>query len=421
MRFFSIITAVAVIAVLYVLVFERDRLLNFAGGGGDAEAAPAAEQMAAEEMAADEDAAMPEGDDGLRRVAVVALRADEEEIDRAVIVRGRTEAARQVDVRSETTGKVLSDPIRKGAFVDEGALLCRIEPGTRQVALEEAKARLAEAEASLPAAEARVAEAGARLAEAEINDRAALELSQGGFASETRVAATKASVEAARAGVQSANSGLESSKATVRSAEASVAAAEKELERLDIHAPFAGLMETDSAELGALLQPGGLCATVIQLDPIKLVGFVAETEVDRINDGAVAGARLASGREVVGEVTFLSRSADPNTRTFRVEVTVPNADLSIRDGQTAEILIGGDGTAAHFIPQSALTLNDEGLLGVRIVKEEAAQWAPVSVLRDTRDGIWVSGLTDQVDVIVVGQEFVTNGVPVDVTYRESRQ
>ena len=102
-------------------------------------------------------------------------------------------------------------------------------------------------------------------------------------------------------------------------------------------------------------------------------------------------------------------------------MAVDNADLSIRDGQTAEIIIGGGGTAAHFIPQSALTLNDEGRLGVRIVQNDTAQFAPVSVLRDTTTGIWVDGLSDRVDVIVVGQEFVTDGVPVAVTLREASQ
>lgn len=414
MRFFSVLTALVVVGVLYLVVFERDRLLDFAGNDAGLTDEERAEQIAQE-------AAPPAENHATKRVAVVAMRSEPGEIDRAVVLRGRTEAARQVDVRSETTGKVISDPIRKGAFVEEGQILCRIEPGTREAIRAEAVARLEEARAGLPTAEARVAEAEARLAEALINDRAASQLSEGGFASETRVASTRAAVESARAAVQSSNSGLDSARAAIQAAEAAVASAENEIGRLEIHAPFEGLMETDSAELGTLLQPGGLCATIIQLDPIRMVGFVPETEVDKVNVGARAGARLASGRQVAGEVTFLSRSADPNTRTFRVEVTVDNSDLSIRDGQTAEIVIGGEGTVAHFIPQSALTLNDDGRLGVRIVRDATAEFAPVSVLRDTRDGIWVDGLEGETDVIVVGQEFVTDGVPVEVTMREPAQ
>jgi multidrug efflux system membrane fusion protein len=204
------------------------------------------------------------------------------------------------------------------------------------------------------------------------------------------------------------------------SAKASIASVKKEIDRLTIEAPFDGIIENDTAELGSLMQPGSLCGTVIQLDPIKVVGFVPETEVNRIDLGAKAGARLTTGQEVVGQVTFLSRSADEITRTFRVEIDVPNADLNIREGQTAEVAISAPGENAHLLPQSALTLNDEGALGVRVVDTgDVAHYMPVSVLRDTIDGIWVSGLPQTVSVIVVGQEYVVDGVAVDPTYREA--
>ena len=145
--------------------------------------------------------------------------------------------------------------------------------------------------------------------------------------------------------------------------------------------------------------------------------------MNRVSLGAMAGARLAAGgEEVTGQVTFLSRSADPQTRTFRVEIEVPNDDLRIRDGQTAEIAIASAGVKAHLLPQSALTLNDDGTLGVRLVDEDAVvSFAPVEIMRDTMDGTWVTGLPDVANVIVVGQEYVTAGVTVAPTYDEVTQ
>ena len=71
----------------------------------------------------------------------------------------------------------------------------------------------------------------------------------------------------------------------------------------------------------------------------------------------------------------------------------------------------------HLLPQSALTLDDTGALGVRVVSDgQTAQFVPVTVLRDSVEGIWVSGLDDEVSVIVVGQEYVTDGVPVAASY-----
>ncbi len=410
MRLVPILTAVLVAAALYLLVFERGRVMDFAGATDRAVAADTGPAAAPDRAAA----GSPAG------ISVVALRSEARMIDTAIVLRGETEAARQVDVRSETSGKIVSVPLRKGAAVDTGQILCAIDPGTREVALAEAEARLAEARASRPEARARIAEAEARLEEAQINLNAASQLGEGGFASRTRVASARATVESARAGIEAARSGLQSVSASIQSAEAAVAAAETEIDRLEITAPFPGLLESDSAELGTLLQPGGLCATVIQLDPIKLVGFVPEASIGRVEVGARAGARLTSGRRVEGEVTFLSRSADPETRTFRTEVSVPNDDLSIRDGQSAEILIQAAGRRAHLLPPSALTLDDDGDLGVRTVTEDGtAGFVPAEIIRDAPDGVFVGGLPDRVAVIVVGQDYVTEGVPLDVTWREA--
>lgn len=419
MRIVPFLTAILVAATLYLLVMERDTLMAFALGGDEA-ATIESDMAKAEDSPALTDPAMTELAQTLVRVVVQTSHS--EEIDSAVILRGETEAARQVEVKAETTAQVISDPLRRGSFVEVGQELCRLDPGTRPTMLAQAEADLANAKAQVPQAEARVKEAEARLAEANINDNVATKLSETGYASETRVAATQAAVISAQAGVEAARSGLETTQAGIRAAEAAVAAAAKEIERLTITAPFSGLLEDDTAELGSLLGAGATCATIIQLDPIKVVGYVPETQVHRVSLGSLAGARLTDGREVRGRVTFLSRSADPSTRTFRVDIDVANADMSIRDGQTADILIASAGTMAHLLPGSALTLNDNGDLGIRVIEAgNVVAFKPVTLMRDTSEGVWVTGLADSVDVIVVGQEFVIDGVTVDPTYREASE
>jgi len=432
MRLLPVLTAILVAAVLAIAIMYRDALVAFANGSSleDAVAiaegtAPAPEARTEETAEAPVETPAPSGEEAVapRPVKVVAIHSTAREIDGAVVLRGQTEATRQVELRSETSGRVISEPLRKGVQIAAGDVLCELDPGTREASLSEARARLAEAQGSVPTAEARVEEAKAGLDEARINLNAAQKLSEGGYASETRVASATAAVRSAEAGLASAESGLTTVTAAIQAAEAAVATAEREIDRLTISAPFGGLLESDAAEIGSLLQTGGLCATIIQLDPIKLVGYIPETEVDRVETGARAGARLAAGgREVIGEVTFLSRSADPQTRTFRVEITVPNADLSIRDGQTVEIGIEAAGAKAHLLPQSALTLDDDGTLGVRIVGEGSmAEFVPVDVMRDTAQGIWLIGLPEKADVIIIGQEYVVSGVPVTPTFQEPTQ
>lgn len=553
MRIMSVITAIVVAAALLVLVLERDRLLEFASMGATNEPdLTQAEQEPEPEL--EPEANLPEG-----TVRVMARHSVAKIVDSSVNLRGETEAMRQVIVRAETSGKIVSEPLRAGAAVSEGQLLCEIDAGTREARLKEAQAALAQAKASLPEAAARqieaeaqlpasqaatneareaipaahaalseaqarlpaaeaalkeaqtqvpvataalaeaqtripeaqsrLSEAQARVREAEINLKAAEGLARDGFAAQTRLVGAEANFESAKAGVQSAlagvkavqtglesarsqvqgaqsrvenaraqletaragiqsaqsgiasaearfaaavaresstkaavqaaQTGIQSAEAAHQSARAAVAAAQRELNNLRIYAPFGGLLESDTAELGDLMQPGAVCATVIQLDPVKLLGYAAEMQISRITTGAAAIARLVEGRQVSGEVTFVSRSADPLTRTFRVEITLANPDLAIRDGQTVEIAIASDGTRAHFIAQSSLTLNDDGALGVRVIDDQStARFMPVTLIRDTRDGIWVSGLPDEVDLITLGQEYVTDGVPVLAHFEE---
>ncbi|GAA5069886.1 efflux RND transporter periplasmic adaptor subunit [Roseibacterium beibuensis] len=415
MKPFPLIIAALVCVALYFVILDRESLVDFA-----ARYAPGPTMnVPVDETALAEVAAAEAADDD--RVHVTVRRSEAQVTENAVLLRGRTEAIRQVDVAAETSGRVISEPIRAGAFVEEGQLLCEIDPGTRLTALEEAQAALETAQARLPEAEAQLAGARAQLTAAAIDANAATRLSERGFGSETAAASAEAGRESALAAIAAAEAGVAQARSTIRSAEAAVASAEEEIANLTISAPFPGFLESDTAELGSLMQPGSLCATVIQLDPMKLVGFVPEAEVDRIALGAMAGARLASGREVVGEVTFLSRSADEQTRTFRVEITVANPDTTIRDGQTADILIQTAGTPAHLLPASAMTLNDGGQLGVRIVEDGIVRFVPVRMIRDTANGVWLEGLPEVADVITVGQEFVTEGVEVRTSYEELTQ
>jgi len=417
MRPISLLTALLVMASLYLFVMERDLLRDLAGlaPAGPADAAQPPDDATPTEAA-------PAAAEERKAVAVVAVRSTAREMQQRVILRGETRAERSVDVRAETDGRIISPPIEKGTRVAEGDVLCELDPGTRPAEVEDARARLAAAMASLPRARAQRAQAEAALEEAEIDRRAAEGLAKQGFASEKRVANAKAAVATARAQLQTAETAIEESKSAIESARAALARAKTQLERTTIRAPFAGVLESATSELGSLMQPGQSCATVLQLDPIRMVGFVPEAEVDRVTTGAEATARLVSGPELAGKVSFVSRSADPETRTFRVEVRVPNPDGSIREGQTAEIEVDTGRVAAHLVPSSALTLDDEGRLGVRLVTaDKTARFAPVRVLRDTPDGVWLAGLPETARVITIGQQFVTDGAPVAASYREAGQ
>ncbi|MEM8732098.1 MAG: efflux RND transporter periplasmic adaptor subunit [Pseudomonadota bacterium] len=417
MRLIPTLTALLVMVALYFLVLEREQLLAFARSSDASEAPPVTDETGLPTGDATMEAMVVAQANAPPALGVVVRRSYAQEIDDAVTMRGETRAMREVHVPAETSAVVSSEPLRRGTHVKAGQELCVLDPGTRFVALADAKAGLSQARSRIPESEARQIEAAAILTQTQIDLNAAEKLAEGGYASDVRLAGSRAAVRSAEASIAAADAGLEGAMSGVESAQALVAFAEKDIERLIITAPFDGYLESDTAELGSFLPAGGICATVLQLDPIKLVGYVAETQVSLVKPGAKATARLADGGSAEGVVTFISRSADPDTRTFAVEISVANSDLAIRDGQTAEIFVSADGTLAHQLPQSSLTLNNDGVLGVRVVDWEGiVQFQPITVLRDDINGIWVTGPTDEADVIVVGQDFVTAGLKVAVTY-----
>lgn len=292
----------------------------------------------------------------------------------AVSVRGRTEAARSVDVKAETSGTVAATPVAEGSFVRAGQVLCRLDVDARQATLDQARAMFR-----------------SRQLQFEANQR----LAGQGFRSDTQVAQAKADLDQASAQVR---------------------AAEVALEQVNIRAPFAGVFDRREAEVGTYLSPGQPCGTVVELSPILVVGDVAEAEASRVRTGATAKARLASGEAISGTIRFVSREAHPTTRTYKVEMIARNSG-QIRAGESAEILLAAGSGPAHLVPVSSIVLDSAGRQGVRHVVNGRVAFAPVKVIEETGQGAWVSGLSGQTSVITVGQSWVDDGQPVRVAAR----
>ena len=182
-----------------------------------------------------------------------------------------------------------------------------------------------------------------------------------------------------------------------------------------IVAPFSGYLETLRVEEGDFLNTGAVCAALIDPDPMLIVADIAEKDIAQVQLGSEAKAKLISGRYISGEVTFIASSADKNTRTFRVEISVDNEDRTIRDGVSAEVYIKGKEEAAHKISPAILSLNDQGKLGVRTVTaDNRVEFKEINILEDTNSGMWVSGLGEEARIITLGQEYVFQGQTVNV-------
>lgn len=289
-----------------------------------------------------------------------------------LLVRGRTEADKVVSVRAETAGTLEKRLVAKGDRVKTGDLVCQLDPGVREAA---------------------VARATAALDQAIFDHDGAVELRKKGFTSETRVKALKALLDGATA---------------------TLAEAKRELSYTDILATADGVVQDPVAEIGDNLSIGGVCITLINADPMMFVGQVSERRVGAIEVGDPAQVTLVSGETVGGAIRYISPSADAATRTFLVEIELPNPDHRLRDGITASAQIQLEGAEAYRVKPSWLTLDDNGDIGVRIINaDNSVAFQKLNIIAHTPDTMWVTGLTPDTRVITVGQDYVISGQTVE--------
>ncbi|GAB4382268.1 efflux RND transporter periplasmic adaptor subunit [Albidovulum sp.] len=198
-------------------------------------------------------------------------------------------------------------------------------------------------------------------------------------------------------------------------AEAALRQAEAAADRLNLRAPFAGLIDSVEVELGEWVPTGTPIATLLSLDPIVVRAEVSETDVGFVRVGDRARVRLVNGALHDGRVRHLAREATPATRTFPVEIELANGDGAIPAGMTAEVSLFTRPERAVIVPRSIITLSAEGELGLRVVGSDGiARFASVELIDDTPEGLVLAGVPEDVQIIVAGQDLVRDGEQVIV-------
>ena len=368
---------IAIVIALGVTAWIASGQFNTGGdktnGAGDASAATNAEESTESNK---------EAENTHKVMGVRYLNLTAQPRQREIIVHGKTEANRVVELKAEISGRV------KKVHVNDGD---RVKTGDRIASFD------------VKDNEARLQEAQALVRQREIEYNASQKLNKKGFSADTTLASAKALLD---------------------SANAQVTAMKIRLNDLVINAPFDGFIEERNAEVGDFVKDGNTIATIVESDPLLITGQISELQVGDISVGGEGSAKLVTGETVTGEIKFIGSMADPETRTFRVELEVPNEGYKLRSGVTAEITFKTNSVEAHFLSPAYLTLNDSGVLGLRAVDaENMVKFYPVRILADTPDGIWVQGLPETVRLIVVGQDFVRDGdkVQPDLYVAEASQ
>ncbi|QIA25743.1 efflux RND transporter periplasmic adaptor subunit [Mesorhizobium sp. AA22] len=287
---------------------------------------------------------------------------------RAIRISGLTEADKRAVLATRVAGVIDKLPVKQGQRVKTGDLVLMLAAEEKLSAVSNAKQLLVQRQAELDAA---------------------LRLAKTGNLPKLQ---------------------LDTARSNLTSAQALLETAQAELDRNEVKAPFDGVIDRVPVELGSSVMQGGEVATILSLDPVIARGEVSERDLGYLKIGDKANVRLVSGQNVEGTVRYISRDASSATRTFRVEIAIPNPDATIPAGMTAEIALSAQPTDAVLLPRSVVTLGDKGDLGIRAVdKHDKVVFFPIDLVDDTPTGLVLGGIPADARIIVAGQELVKEG------------
>ncbi len=353
----SYIIAISIVAVAFLWIASG----QFGGSSGPSEQSAGRQTV---DGASEETNAAPTQ----ARVAHLVAKP----ITSKVIVQGETRPNREVEVKAEVRGPILEATKERGAAITKGEAIFVIADNGITAQLEKAKAAL-------------------ELRQAEYE--AAKSLTSKGINSKIR---------------------LTEATSNLRSAEAELQLRQLDADNLIVKAPFDGVLDERLAEAGDLVEMGRSVARVVELNPIKIIGQVSESNVNDIRVGMTSEVELVDGRTIDAKLTFRSSTADPETRTFEIELEAPNPDDSIIGGLTATIKLPTGTKRGHLVSPSVMTLSDSGQIGVKIVDNDSrVRFMPITILDEGANGTWISGLPDEVDLVTVGQDFVAENELVE--------
>lgn len=310
----------------------------------------------------------PETEPVERRTTVAVRLSEAQPVERLLVLQGDLQPEQVVRVRAQTNGEIEAWHVPLGAVVEPGDELARLDLDERLSQRRQAQARLNVAEHQL---------------------RATRQLVEEGYEPEIR---------------------LESAQAELEAAQADLTAIEEEINRTRIRSPIPGRVDQRIALQGDFVSIGGEVARIVNNDPLRAIVQVPQHSIDRVEVGLQARVNIFGHGLVEGRVTFVSSLADPATRTFRVEVKVPNPDQRLPAGTSAEVVIPTETVPAHKVSPAIIGLDDEGRVGVKTVDgENRVQFHVIAFVRAERDGVWVGGLPEQARIITVGHGFVRPG------------
>ncbi len=343
-------------------------------------------------------------------------------IDQSIELQGQTIHNKKIDVKSETSGNIDSIEFSRGDKVSQNSEMITISLEDRNEKLLSAEKDLERLSKELILNEKNrdnlLRQNVERIELYEIEYASAKQLIDKGLSSKSKLSLASFNLANAKADKEDIKIKFESTLANLEAQISNVKSVLKniklDIDKTSIKAPFDGIISEKMVEETEFISVGIPLFTIIDLDPIKIEGYLSEFDINKVSVGTKAIIEDSNGIKKNGIISFISPSAETSTRTFEITIEADNKDLSYKSGITTKIIIKGSELKAHKIPPSILTLLDDGTVGVKAVdSDNNVTFYPTKTIKDTIDGMWVSGLPEKVNLIVSGQEYISIGEKIN--------
>lgn len=189
------------------------------------------------------------------------------------------------------------------------------------------------------------------------------------------------------------------------------------VENTALISPISGIVTARNFDPGDMTDSQPIL-TIEQQNPVKVIVNVNEQDYTKIHKGMKVKVTLDvyGDEEFYGTVYLIYPTVDTTTRTFQVEITVPNADSRIRTGMFARVEINYGTARRVVVPDRAIVkMTGSGNKYVYVYKDGKVSYNQVEVgQRLGNRFVLLSGVDDNSDVVVTGQSKLADGVAVEV-------
>ncbi len=333
--------------------------------------------------------------------------------------------------------------IQAGDTVTKGATLARVRQSDYAARVNEAQSQVGEARSALDTNSSQIQEAIAAVdtARAQVTDvkayfeKTKLDYDRAHALFETQsitkpeydaskaqyeIAAAKLEVaqgqlKAAQAKVATAQAQISVAESRIRTAEATTVSASIPLQDTQLKAPMSAVVIERRIEMGTLVGQGTAAFVLADLTFVKAAFGVPDTSLKslKLGDTLTITSDATPGTEFTGQITSISPSADQNSRSFEVEVTIPNEQGLLKPGMIAS-LNTSEGPASKepslIVPLTAITHAPENPEGYAVMVMEQREGKTFAQLRSVTLGDSVGNAIVIKSGVTTGELVVTTGV-----------